>query len=322
MSSIYCIYHTIFLPLLISSTIITLSSSSCLVMCLGLEINLITFLPILSFPESQFFSQSSMKYFLVQSSSSILLLFLLIFFSPLPSSSSFLYPLIFLIMILKSGTIPLHSCFISISNNISCPSLTLLLTCQKLAPIFILSLLDVPFFLLFLAMTNSILGAISGLTTQMTRLILAYSSLSHMGCILSSMPFSSTGCIFYFIIYSLNTTLCLILFSHTNSFSLNLPSLNTKTKILKLITLLNLAGLPPLSGFTIKCFTLNLIPTNFFMLSMTLISSSAMTLIFYLKLSFSSLFSSFPSNKPISPDSSPLTYLFFPLFILPTLIYF
>nr|YP_009469092.1 NADH dehydrogenase subunit 2 [Armillifer grandis]AVC55706.1 NADH dehydrogenase subunit 2 [Armillifer grandis] len=312
--------HLIFLPLLIMSTIIALSSTSWLIMWLSLETNLISFIPMISYPKNQFFSKSAMKYFLIQSSSSITFLFLTIFLASLPSLLLKLQPIITLIMIMKSGSAPFHHWFITITNNISWSSLLLLLTWQKIIPFLIISLMNT-WVILPLAILNLIIGSTSGISTPSTRLIMTYSSLSHQGWMYSSMMFSDSLWMFYLMIYSMNFTLCLLPFNLMNNTSLNNPPTLYPSKIPLFISLMNLAGMPPLPGFIPKWIILEVIPTHFILLSFFLITSATLSIFFYMQMTFPTLTSPI-HNKPLTKSLLPTKITLYPYILMSPLLLF
>nr|AAS00829.1 NADH dehydrogenase subunit 2 [Armillifer armillatus] len=312
--------HLIFLPLLIMSTIIALSSTSWLIMWLSLETNLISFIPMISYPKTQFFSKSAMKYFLIQSSSSITFLFLTIFLASLPSLLLKLQPIITLIMIMKSGSAPFHHWFITITNNISWSSLLLLLTWQKIIPFLIISLMNT-WMILPLAILNLIIGSTSGISTPSTRLIMTYSSLSHQGWMYSSMMFSDSLWMFYLMIYSMNFILCLLPFSLMNNTLLNNSLTPYSSKISLFISLMNLAGIPPLPGFIPKWIILEMIPAHFTPLSLILITSTTLSIFFYMQMTFTTLTLS-SHNKPLTKSSLPTKISLYPYILMSSLLLF
>nr|YP_009327741.1 NADH dehydrogenase subunit 2 [Armillifer agkistrodontis]APB92065.1 NADH dehydrogenase subunit 2 [Armillifer agkistrodontis] len=306
--------HLIFLPLLIMSTIIALSSTSWLIMWLSLEMNLISFIPMISYPKNQFFTKSAMKYFLIQSSSSITFLFLTIFLASLPSLLLKLQPIIMLVMIMKSGSAPFHHWFVTITNNISWFSLLLLLTWQKIIPFLIISLMNT-WMILLLAILNLIIGSTSGISSPSTRLIMTYSSLSHQGWMYSSMMLSDSLWMFYLTIYSMNFILCLLPLSQMNNAFLNNFSTSYSSKISLFISLMNLAGMPPLPGFIPKWVILEMIPPHLIFLSLILITSATISIFFYMQMTNPALTLS-AYNKPLMKSSLLIKIILYPYILM------
>lgn len=145
-----------------------------------------------------------------------------------------------------------------------------------------------------LARLNAITGGLIGINQTHLRTIIAYSSITHIGWIIaliySNIPVST---ILYFLIYSL---LILPIFYYIYKLNIKtvsqINSRSTKTKnqyLIVPIIFLSLGGLPPLTGFFPKWFTIYLISPRSYILLLLLIAGSLINLYFYLNIIFSTL---------------------------------
>ncbi len=196
-------------------------------------------------------------------------------------------------LILKLGAAPFHFWFPNVIENISWINRALLITWQKLAPIMILFyLIKINYIFLIFIIISTFVGAIGGLNQVSLRKLLAFSSINHIGWIISAIIFNETLWVIYFVIYTLINLSIIYIFNIFQIFYLNqIYSLFINSYYLKfrlLISILSLGGLPPFLGFipkwliiqSILFIKLNLI--NIFLICIRLV-----TLFYYLKIRFS-----------------------------------
>nr|AXS66061.1 NADH dehydrogenase subunit 2 [Curculionoidea sp. 26 KM-2017] len=282
----------LFLNTLILGTLISVSSYSWLSMWFGLEINLLSMIPLMN-NNSMFSSEAIMKYFLSQAMASMIFLFSILMLNI--NFSNFLILILNSSLLTKMGTAPFHFWFPQVMEGLNWNLSMLMLTWQKIAP-FILISYNIKFeiFFFLIMVSSSMIGSIMGLNQISLRKILTYSSINHMSWMLVSMMNSTLLWLNYFIIYSLISLNIIILLKINNIFYFKqlIIKLNTN-KQLKLFFLMNffsLAGLPPFLGFLPKWLTINfLMNQNLWMLSLILIIFSLITLFFYSRLTLSSL---------------------------------
>nr|YP_009742815.1 NADH dehydrogenase subunit 2 [Streptocephalus cafer]QID91177.1 NADH dehydrogenase subunit 2 [Streptocephalus cafer] len=261
------------------SYVIMLSSESWLGLWLGLELNSLSFIPILI----NHSKEVSLKYFLVQSFGSVL--FLLGVFNP------GLYIFSSLGLLLKAGVAPMHFWVLSVTKSMNWPTLMILLTTQKLGPL--LGLVMSEFFSLTVIILSALLGSLGGFIQSNMRLIISFSSIAHLSWLLINL--SSTVLFFsYFSIYCLISITLGMLFNKMKVFNISQMnfSQDLPLKISMSLSLLSLGGLPPLLGFFIKWMTieLSLLPL---ILCVVLIFSTCLSLFFYLKIVMMPLLSPF-----------------------------
>nr|WGO57470.1 NADH dehydrogenase subunit 2 [Perisphaerus sp. 3 ZQW-2023b] len=287
-----------------------MSSNSWLGAWMGLEINMLSFIPLMSNDNNILSTEASLKYFLIQALASSILLFLII-------SSSFnenmflMYSSLsktFLVtpLLLKSGVAPMHWWFPSVMEGLSWMNCLILLTIQKMPPLMLLSY-SITFnnYLFFIVIVISVMvGAIGGLNQTSLRKIITYSSINHLGWLLIAMKLSENMWISYFLIYSLLTSTIISIIYTSQISSINQTFLVTKNKVLKLMmfsSLLSLGGLPPFLGFLPKWIIIQIMMINeISILPSIMVVMSLMTLYYYLRIAYSS-FIMVNSESKLSP---------------------
>lgn len=168
------------------------------------------------------------------------------------------------------------------------------MTWQKIAPIILIThqIKLYTLFFSFIIIISSIIRGIQGLNQICIRKILAYSSINHIGWIISSILFSINIFYYYFLIYRfINFRIILPLNKYNIKFinQLNYIYLPKKINLLFIINFLSLGGLPPFLGFLPKWLTINeIINNNNYFIRTTLIIFTLITLYFYLRITFSS----------------------------------
>lgn len=285
---------------MISGTIISISSNSWFRIWLGLEINLLSFIPLSIKTNNLFSSEASLKYFLTQALASRVLLFSILLFHYYINFGNYLIKeiiinLIFSIsLIIKAGIAPFHFWFPNVIEGLSWINNLILITWQKIAPLIILSFsLNYNLFVLIIILSTFI-GAIGGLNQSSLRKLIAFSSINHLGWILINILLNETLWKIYFIIYSFLTISIIFLFNLIIIYNIRqIYSIKIKSilkKIILRIPLLSLGGLPPFFGFLPKWLTiensisLEITSLIFFIINLTLI-----TLYFYLRICYSSI---------------------------------
>nr|AOY40046.1 NADH dehydrogenase subunit 2 [Scolytinae sp. BMNH 1040341] len=320
-------FKLLFLNSLVLGTLIAISSMSWFYSWIGLEVNLLSFIPLMKTPNNKFSSESIAKYFMTQAMASFILLFSIILFTNLKEFNFELNNLTSMLMssaiFMKMGAAPLHFWFPEVASGISWNSNLILLTWQKIAPMIIMSyLILIPSMMILFIVSSSIIGSVIGLNQTCMRKILAYSSINHLSWMLSALMCSVNTWLIYFLIYSiLNFTIIYSLslwkiwfISQTNKIK------NTPEKMIFMLNFFSLGGLPPFTGFIPKWITINQLSNNSLFLLMTiLISFTLLTLFFYLRITFSSL-SLYSNNSMFMKPSNNMFLSISSLTIIPVMI--
>uniref|UniRef100_A0AAU6QGG5 NADH-ubiquinone oxidoreductase chain 2 n=1 Tax=Prionospio sp. 6 MH-2023 TaxID=3059274 RepID=A0AAU6QGG5_9ANNE len=280
----------LFILTLFTSTIMALSSYQWLMVWMSLELNMLSFIPMIS--SSNWFqeSEASLKYLLFQALGSSLLLL-----AAINQSLSFL---ILLGLTMKLGLAPFHFWFPSVMKSMSWPVALLLLTWQKIAPMALLfSMFSSYLYLLSLiATTSAIVGGLGGMVQSQLRPMLAYSSIGHMGWMLAIAPHSPSISFTYLFTY-IAISVPIIwssLLSKIDSTKKKSPSYTLSLFILFPL-IISLSGLPPLTGFVPKLLVIMFLPS--FLIMLTLILGSLINLSYYLNFFFTLIMSSVSSKK-------------------------
>nr|ATN41128.1 NADH dehydrogenase subunit 2 [Pterygota sp. 3 LC-2017] len=288
----------LFLIMLFLGTLISICSSSWFSIWMGLEINLLSFIPLMMKTNNLFSSEATLKYFLTQALASSVLLFFIIFFYFLPfkllMKLNFISNIIFASsLMMKIGMAPFHFWFPIVMEGLNWINNLLLMTWQKIAPIILLSYCMNMNFFIFSIFSSIIIGSINGLNQTSIRKLLAYSSINHLGWMLSGILNNQNIWFIYFLFYCFLSISIVLIFNTFKIFNLNqiFSFFNFKNLIKTIIflPLLSLGGLPPFLGFFPKWILIEyLMSMNYLFLLMMLIYFTLITLYFYLRIAYSS----------------------------------
>nr|WPN85825.1 NADH dehydrogenase subunit 2 [Melinda sp.] len=293
-----------FLSILIMGTLISISANSWLSAWMGLEINLLSFMPLMS-NNKLMSTEASLKYFLTQALASSVFLFAVILFllnSSKMNSNYFMEMMIFSSLLLKSGSAPFHFWFPNVMEGLSWSNALILMVWQKIAPLMLISYIIFKSLIMMSIIFSSLIGALGGLNQTSLRKLMAYSSINHLGWMLAAMYNNNLLWMVYFMFYSFLTFTMIFLFnmfktSHINQlFSLFFNSKNMKFFLF--FNLLSLGGLPPFMGFFPKWIVIQSLTMNnqLFLLTFMLLTT-LITLYFYMRLSYSAFMLNYYENN-------------------------
>nr|BCD58785.1 NADH dehydrogenase subunit 2 [Neope goschkevitschii] len=284
-----------FLFTLFFSTLISISSNSWLGCWIGLEINLLSFIPLISNSNNLLNSEASLKYFLTQSIASINFLFSIIISLFLMKNFFFNNLISILInssLLMKMGSAPFHFWFPNIMEGLSWLNCFILMTWQKITPMILLSYYFNMNFLMIIMIFNVLIGAIGGFNQTSLRKLMAFSSINNLGWMLSALMISENLWMIYFFFYSFLISIMCFLFYMLNIFFINQMfnfNINFSIKFSIMINFLSLGGLPPFLGFFPKWLIINyLILNKLYIISFFFIMMSLIMLIFYIRIIYSS----------------------------------
>uniref|UniRef100_UPI0031F44EFF NADH dehydrogenase subunit 2 n=1 Tax=Dericorys tibialis TaxID=3139890 RepID=UPI0031F44EFF len=297
----------LFLSMLMMGTILSISSNSWFGVWMGLEINLLSFIPMLANNKNMMMNESSIKYFIVQAMASTMLLFSILMIqlgSPMEWESEIVPSMmISSSLLLKIGAAPFHFWFTEVMGASSWINCLTLMTWQKIAPMMVLSYcIQMSTFMFTITILSITIGALGGLNQTSLRQLLAYSSISHIGWMISSLIVSENIWELYFIIYSMLSLIMVMLFKQTNLFFMNqiylASNLKTEIKFMMFLSLLSLGGLPPFLGFLPKWIVMqSLVENNLTALMAIMVVLTTITLYYYMRVSFSALIMSYTENS-------------------------
>nr|YP_010838230.1 NADH dehydrogenase subunit 2 [Clavisyllis tenjini]WGF21039.1 NADH dehydrogenase subunit 2 [Clavisyllis tenjini] len=325
-------YNILFFWMLLLSLLISLNSNNWLFLWVGLEMNLLSFIPLASNSSSNLETEGAIKYFLTQAiGSGILIICILMKMLPFdPSTLKNLTTLFILFsLLMKTGMAPCHFWFPQVMSSLSWVNCLILSSLQKMNPLFIIIMILTSWeksLIIPITIMNSLVGGIGGINQTQMRPILAYSSIGHMSWIVSASPFSFFLSFVYFMFYILITmSLILIMYKlkkmSTNEFNITFQ-LPLFLSLILFINMLSLAGLPPLLGFMPKWIVMSILSLHFPLLLIPLILGSLINLFYYLMIFFSMILNNMKSMKFFTPNYNYISLWITtvaPLFLLPSI---
>nr|AYU71332.1 NADH dehydrogenase subunit 2 [Agrilinae sp. 2 ACP-2013] len=292
------LYKMLFFLMLMLGTIISISSKSWLGVWMGLEINLLSIIPLTNNSKEPWSTEASMKYFITQAVASMILLMGILtenlwenllmknFYEWQMMSNMFITTA----LLMKMGAAPFHFWFPEVMEGLSWMSNLIMMTWQKIAPM--ITLMYVNFYETFIVMvilTSTMTGSILGLNQTSMRKMLTFSSINHMGWMLAILMFNETMWIWYFIIYSMMNVLLTYMMSKMNinliSQFMETEKIDYSSKMFLSMNLFSLGGIPPFIGFLPKWFTIQaLIMNKMFLMTTIMIILTLITLYFYMRI--------------------------------------
>nr|AAM90548.1 NADH dehydrogenase subunit II [Euphonia fulvicrissa] len=291
----------IFITSLLLGTTITLSSNHWITAWAGLEINTLAILPLISKSHHPRAIEAATKYFLTQSAASALVLF-----SSMTNAwhtgqwdiTQLSHPVSGLVLTsavaMKLGLVPFHFWFPEVLQGSPLTTGLLLSTVMKLPPITLLYMTSQslnPTLLTTMAVLSTALGGWMGLNQTQIRKILAFSSISHLGWMAIILIYNPKLTLLNFYLYTMMTATVFLTLNSIKVLKLStlmtawtkVPALNA----MLLLTMLSLAGLPPLTGFLPKWLIIQELTKQEMALTATLMSLlSLLSLFFYLRLAY------------------------------------
>nr|QDI94364.1 NADH dehydrogenase subunit 2 [Tetrao parvirostris parvirostris] len=299
------------LSLVVGSSI-TISSNHWILAWTGLEINTLAIIPLISKSHHPRAIEATIKYFLTQSTASALVLFSSLTnawstgqwdITQLSHPTSCL--LLTMAIAIKLGLVPFHFWFPEVLQGSSMITALLLSTFMKLPPITLLLMSSQslnPTLLTTLAILSALMGGWMGLNQTQTRKILAFSSISHLGWMTIIITYNPHLTLLTFALYTVMTATVFLSLTQIKVLKLSTMLISwTKTPMLNatvMLTLLSLAGLPPLTGFMPKWFIIQELTKQEMTPTATIIALlSLLSLFFYLRLAYHSTITLPPNSS-------------------------
>nr|YP_010729961.1 NADH dehydrogenase subunit 2 [Parnassius tianschanicus]WEF74910.1 NADH dehydrogenase subunit 2 [Parnassius tianschanicus] len=282
--------------ILFFSTLISISANSWLGCWIGLEINLLSFIPLISNSKNLLSSEAALKYFLTQSIASINFLFSILLKMIMLKNfeiNNLISILINSSMLMKMGSTPFHFWFPNIIEGLSWFNCFILMTWQKISPMILLSYYMNYNFLMFIMIFNVIVGTMGGINQTSLRKLMSFSSINNLGWMLAALMMTENLWIFYLMMYSFLISIMCFFFNMMNIYYINqlfIMNMKFSLKMFLLINFLSLGGLPPFLGFFPKWIIINfLIMNKLFIISFIFIMMSLIMLFFYIRIMYSSI---------------------------------
>nr|ACF71028.1 NADH dehydrogenase subunit 2 [Lycorma delicatula] len=239
-----------FIMTMTMSIMMTMSSNSMMFSWMSMEINLISFLPLLK--KSNKMNEQSMKYLIIQSMSSSIMMTSMIINAIIncPINESIL---MMMSILMKMGMIPFHLWVPSIMQMMSWEMCMMMMTMQKMIPTIIATQMTSIKLMMMSMIMSMIMAPISGMKQTSLKKLMAYSSISNSPVMIFSLMVSKQQFIFLLIMY---TTINLTMMNTFKKNNINfLNQINNQTNLTKMslmISSLSMSGMPPTLGFLMK----------------------------------------------------------------------
>nr|YP_010478319.1 NADH dehydrogenase subunit 2 [Nesophrosyne sp. 17 GMB-2012]UVI59763.1 NADH dehydrogenase subunit 2 [Nesophrosyne sp. 17 GMB-2012] len=274
-------------------------SNSWVTMWIGLELVLMSFIPFMQ-NMNPLSSETMIKYFIVQSIASTLFLFsisiMLVGDSMIELSNEMVLTTS---MLIKLGSAPFHNWVLMIVEPMSVFPLMCMLTIMKLPPLIILHLVNTKL-LTMPILLGMLISSVACLNQTSIRKTLGYSSIYNMSLMMILLP-SMTETLFFLMMYTLmmiwlSKMIKTLKINYINQMITN--DFNNWIKMTLWINMLSLAGFPPLMGFLMKMMVMQKATSENQNLVLTvLLLTSMLVLLFYIRLTFTSIISLYSFKK-------------------------
>nr|ATY50966.1 NADH dehydrogenase subunit 2 [Anolis heteropholidotus] len=296
---------------LATGTIVTMTSHHWLLAWVGLELNTLAIIPVISTTHNPRSTEAATKYFLTQAAASAMILFASTtnaWQTGMWDITNLSYPpshiMLTLALAMKLGLAPTHFWLPEVLQGTTMTTALLITTWQKLAPLALvyLTVNNLSTMILFtLGLLSSIMGGWGGLNQTQIRKVMAYSSIAHLGWMIAISSIMINIMIFNLVIYLIMTTalfLSLILSkSKTIQDTTTTWTISPTMAVMMMLLLLSLGGLPPLTGFTPKWVILEeLIAQNLIPMATIMMLSTLLSLFFYLRLTYTTTLTLSPNT--------------------------
>nr|AXS66071.1 NADH dehydrogenase subunit 2 [Staphylinoidea sp. 14 KM-2017] len=284
-------YKLMFINWMMLGSIISISANTWIGVWMGLEINLLSIIPLINKTNNSMSSESSMKYFISQAMASTIILVSIMMMMMKLNYNLMLTSAI----LMKMGSAPFHFWFPEVMEGLNWNNSLIMLTWQKLTPMVLLMYtLNSMMFMNIIILMNLLIGGIQGLNQISLRKILAYSSINHIAWMIPSINLVSVIWVYYFIIYAIISINICLMFNFMNTYYISQMILtnfsNPLKKFIIMMNFFNLGGLPPFLGFLPKWVTIQMMVNfNYLVISMMMIILTLITLYYYMRILYSTL---------------------------------
>lgn len=289
-------YKLLLYIILFMRTIFAISSSNWLFLWMAIELNILSFIPIINTTFQFQETEACVKYFLNQAfGSRIILISRIILWTINRSIKRFIILILLIRIRLKIGAAPFHIWYPVVISSLSWMNCLILSTWQKLAPLSFIAFILLNSFtklLMCVAILSALLGGALGINQTKLRTIIAYSSITHIGWMFGLLIIKQTIVLVYFMLYRLIIIPLFILLNIKNLLNINISNklVNLPLLIIIPLILLTLSGIPPFTGFIPKWLVISfIVKSNLLLLLLPLIIGSLISTYYYLSIIFNSM---------------------------------
>nr|YP_097194.1 NADH dehydrogenase subunit 2 [Batrachoseps attenuatus]AAU20631.1 NADH dehydrogenase subunit 2 [Batrachoseps attenuatus]ABX46728.1 NADH dehydrogenase subunit 2 [Batrachoseps attenuatus] len=284
-----------------AGTIITLTSTHWFLAWIGLEINTLAMVPLMSKMQHPRATEAATKYFLTQATASALLMFAAATnawytgeWTIMNMQTTHSTAMLMVALMIKLAVAPFHLWLPDVIQGLDLMTCLILSTWQKLAPFALLIQVSSELnstLMTTMGMLSIIIGGWGGLNQPQMRKIMAYSSIAHLGWMIIVMTYANNLTMLNLLMYLIMTSSLFLMMMNLMSTNIN-KAATSWTKNLPLtstmmLVLMSLSGLPPTSGFLPKWLILEeMIKQNMTFIATVIALSTMLSLFFYLRLSY------------------------------------
>nr|ADF59383.1 NADH dehydrogenase subunit 2 [Cyrtodactylus philippinicus] len=293
---------------LLTSTVITMSSNHWLLAWFGLELNTLSILPMIMKSHHPRATEAATKYFLIQVTAAAMILLAGITNAwqtgqwTITHTAPTTTLLTTMAIMLKLGAAPLYMWYPHVLLGTTTNIALVISTWQKIAPLTLLYMTHNhlnPTTMLLLGLLSTLTGGWAGLNQTQIRTIMAFSSIAHMGWLITAITISPTLTTLTMLLYTLMTlaTFMPLATTKTTTDIGTMWPLSPTAITATMITLMSLGGLPPLTGFMPKWLILKeLSSMGLPLIATALLMSSLLSLYFYIRLAYLTMLTTPPTT--------------------------
>nr|AAF65204.1 NADH dehydrogenase subunit 2 [Paralaudakia caucasia] len=300
---------------LIMGTTMAISSHHWLMAWVGLEMNMLAILPIISKPKTLRSTEAATKYFMTQAIASAMMLLASTMnawqngnWDITQLDNKYATTIMIISLAMKMGASPTHFWLPEVMQGSSLYTALLITTWQKIAPITLMYMISnhtPPVILMTIGIMSVLIGGLGGINQTQLRKMMAYSSINNIGWTITTMAVSPNIAMINIITYIMMTTPTFMIMATTSTKTLKDTSTTwtTSTTTTHMIALLMLStsGLPPFTGFAPKLLILNELVTQKLTTVATLLALlSLISLLFYLRITYLMMMLTPPTTTPSS----------------------
>lgn len=267
------------------STILCFLINSWLSIWVMLEINTLSFCYLIKShsTKKKQVTEASMKYFIIQSISSSILIFSMVSFKFQTGATKGLIIFGVIALIIKMASSPFHQWFVNILKISENWNRTLLMTWQKLAPVFLVIYQSKAFIYPFM-----VLSVVVGCLSQINKItfveMIGFSSIFNLRWILLAISVNRKLLIGFSVIYWTSVVIVIFIITKSQISKINTENLKITKKFVYFTVMINLAGIPPLAGFLAKWLVFReALKTNITTLVTVLLTIRSINLFIYLR---------------------------------------